>query len=94
MLKNSTSFLYKYQPFNNKSLENLMSKCIWFSKPEQLNDPYDGPNIFQIDEPSQEKWDEIIYNFEHEKYPCLFQFNKFIKSSMNIHETVEKQVLW
>jgi hypothetical protein len=33
--------LYKYQPFNAQTLENLMQASVWFSAPINLNDPYD-----------------------------------------------------
>jgi hypothetical protein len=33
--------LYKYQPFNAQTLENLTNTSVWFSAPINLNDPYD-----------------------------------------------------
>ena len=33
--------LYKYQPFNAQTLENLTNGSVWFSAPINLNDPYD-----------------------------------------------------
>ncbi len=33
--------LYKYQPFNAQTLENLTHRSVWFSAPTDLNDPYD-----------------------------------------------------
>jgi hypothetical protein len=33
--------LYKYQPFNAQTLENLTTASVWFSAPINLNDPYD-----------------------------------------------------
>ncbi len=33
--------LYKYQPFNGQTLENLTQQSVWFSAPIHLNDPYD-----------------------------------------------------
>jgi hypothetical protein len=33
--------LYKYQPYNIQTLDNLKNRQIWFSKPEKFNDPFD-----------------------------------------------------
>ena len=35
------SHLYKYQSFSTRTLRNLQRRQIWFSKPEQFNDPFD-----------------------------------------------------
>ena len=35
------SHLYKYQSFSTQTLRNLQRRQIWFSKPEQFNDPFD-----------------------------------------------------
>lgn len=34
-------FLYKYQPFKDKRVENVKQHKIWFSNPIRLNDPFD-----------------------------------------------------
>jgi len=33
--------IFKYQPINVQSLNNLQSQCIYFCSPSQFNDPYD-----------------------------------------------------
>ena len=33
--------LYKYRPFNQYSLQSLIDKAVWFSKPSDFNDPFD-----------------------------------------------------
>ncbi len=33
--------LYKYQPYNVQTLDNLKNRVLWFSKPAQFNDPFD-----------------------------------------------------
>ena len=40
--------LYKYQPFNLYSLVNLTRRELYFSKPENLNDPYDCDPPFEV----------------------------------------------
>lgn len=40
--------IYKYQPFNLYSLVNLIKRELYFSKPENLNDPYDCNPPFEI----------------------------------------------
>ncbi len=40
--------LYKYQPVNLYSLQNLTRRQLYFSKPENLNDPYDCDPPFEI----------------------------------------------
>ena len=33
--------LFKYQPFDDRSLENVRRRAIWFSRPASFNDPFD-----------------------------------------------------
>ena len=42
------SKLYKYQPFDQYSLINLIKRQFYFSKPESFNDPYDCDPPFEI----------------------------------------------
>ena len=39
--KQPPSHLYKYQPFNVRTLANLKQASIWFSAPVDFNDPFD-----------------------------------------------------
>jgi len=48
MADGTPSKLYKYQPFNLYSLLNLTRRELYFSKPENLNDPYDCDPPFEI----------------------------------------------
>jgi hypothetical protein len=41
MAKDIPLKLYKFQTFNKYSIQNLKRGQIWFSKPRQLNDPFD-----------------------------------------------------
>jgi len=41
MLPALPSRLYKYQPYNVQTLDNLKNQVLWFSKPAQFNDPFD-----------------------------------------------------
>ena len=40
--------IYKFQSCNDYSLCNLQQQCIWFSRPETFNDPYDCDINFKI----------------------------------------------
>jgi hypothetical protein len=42
--------LYKYQPYNTQTLDNLKNRIIWFSTPEQFNDPFDCGIPFELPE--------------------------------------------
>ncbi len=33
--------LYKYQPYNVQTLDNLKYRVLWLSKPAQFNGPFD-----------------------------------------------------
>lgn len=48
--------LYKYQPFDEHSRENLKKHQIWFSKPIELNDPYDCDIRLRILRSSDEEY--------------------------------------
>jgi hypothetical protein len=52
MTKYIPSKLYKYQTCNSHSLEHLSNKTIRFSKPEQLNDPFDFTVPYHLAEPT------------------------------------------
>lgn len=81
MINNNISFLYKYQPFNIHSIENLINRHIWFSSPQKLNDPLDGQNIFRIIEPDENKWVKIFKNFESKKYPKFQSLFEYINTN-------------
>jgi len=40
--------LYKYQPFDKYALINLIKRQLYFSKPENFNDPFDCNPPFEI----------------------------------------------
>jgi len=40
--------LYKYQSCNERTFSNLRKGCLWFSKPESFNDPFDCDINFEI----------------------------------------------
>ena len=46
--------LYKYQSCTDKALENLGNRNLWFSKPENFNDPFDCNINFTITDVSEE----------------------------------------
>jgi hypothetical protein len=48
------SKLYKYQSCNVQTISNLRKRCLWFSKPEDFNDPFDCDINFEIIDVTQE----------------------------------------
>jgi hypothetical protein len=52
-------FLYKYQAFDDHSLDNLAKSHIWFSKPIHLNDPYDCAVRPPIRPASDADWTQV-----------------------------------
>lgn len=51
--------LYKYEPFNERSLENLKAQSIYFNSPAHFNDPYDCAMQPIIPAPTNEEVEEI-----------------------------------
>ena len=54
MKDTATSKLYKYQSFNGQTISNLIKRCLWFSKPEDFNDPFDCDINFEVIDVTQE----------------------------------------
>lgn len=52
--------LYKYQPCNNYAFDNLSGKCLWFSKPESFNDPFDCDINFTIVDDTDENLQSLF----------------------------------
>jgi hypothetical protein len=53
--------LYKYQPYNTQTLDNLKNRVLWFSKPANFNDPFDcAIGGFEISEITQNDWQAIF----------------------------------
>jgi len=73
--------IYKYQPFNLHSLDNIWNSQIWFSNPMQLNDPLEGKAPFHLIEPDDNEWKEIHERFMTNKYPSLLHIKR-VKNSM------------
>src|SRR5215471_4778417 len=54
--------LYKYQACNEYAFGNLKKRCLWFSKPEEFNDPFDCDINFEITDVTEEN---LKLLFEH-----------------------------
>jgi hypothetical protein len=49
--------LYKFQPYNVQTLDNLKNQVLWFSKPAQFNDPFDCKVIpSKVETLGEEDW--------------------------------------
>jgi hypothetical protein len=56
-------FLYKYQPFNLYSIQNLLHHEFWLSQPDILNDPFEGDLIIEnFDKIYTREFLEILLN--------------------------------
>ncbi len=60
--------LYKYQPYNTQTLDNLKDRRIWFSKPASFNDPFDGQMGYNIEQVTDEEWKDLTEVFRR-KWP-------------------------
>ncbi len=56
MSNNKTPKLYKYLAFTEYSIVNLKNRCLWFSKPNRFNDPFDCAIRFSNGDVSNEQW--------------------------------------
>ncbi len=71
--------LYKYQSYNEFSLDNLKKRRIWFSNPLRFNDPFD--NRIAFDAPSlNEKQIEAMYEIDGERHKDPEEFDKIYVS--------------
>ena len=52
-------FYYRYRPYSELSMKELMYDEIYFSSSEESNDPYEGKIFFQFDK-SEEKWKRLL----------------------------------
>ncbi len=48
-------YLYQYSPANKKTINNLATNCVWFSKPINFNDPFDCDVNLPMTEPVDEE---------------------------------------
>jgi Protein of unknown function (DUF2971) len=51
--------LYKYQPYNVQTLDNLQNRKIWFSKTASFNDPFDGSTGYNIKRVTATNWQAL-----------------------------------
>jgi hypothetical protein len=67
MKKNLPPYLYKYQPYNIQTLDNIKDRYIWFSKPDDFNDPFDCSINFSFDDLTEIDW-EYLYQKAREAW--------------------------
>ena len=81
--------LYKYQPYNDKTLDNLKYRRIWFSKPVTFNDPFDcSINFGKLDET---QWDNLYYEMKQYEMDGLDQsfINTYLRGDKPTNELKE-----
>ena len=52
--------LYKYQPYNVQTLDNLKNRQIWFSKPVRFNDPFDCHINYNVKLMTDKDWNKVF----------------------------------
>lgn len=77
-LLDNNNYIFKYVPFNSNSLKNLINGELWFGKPKNQNDPFEGEFVIEefSEKLSKEKKLKIIkqmfpndnINYLKEKY--------------------------
>lgn len=78
--------LYKYQPCNDQTLDNLKYRRIWFSKPAMFNDPFDcSINFCKLDDA---QWDNLYYNMKQYETDGLDQnfINTYLRGDKPTNE--------
>ena len=58
--------LFKYQPYTNRAVDNLVERRIWFSAPCDFNDPYDCGFLLRIKEPTDSDLHKLAQHLEAE----------------------------
>jgi len=58
------SRLYKYQPYNIQTLDNLKNRQLWFSKPNRFNDPFDCHINYDLELLTESDWNRIYVNMK------------------------------
>jgi len=59
--------LYKYQEFAPHTLENLVRRQIWFSKPETFNDPFDCAIPIADSSASDADWERELQAYKEDR---------------------------
>ena len=67
--------LYKYQSCSSYALDNLRKRCLWFSKPESFNDPFDCDINFEIVDVTEEN---LRLLFEHMRTECVNDLRQLV----------------
>jgi hypothetical protein len=67
MTRTAPPKLYKYQPYNVQTLDNLKDRRLWLSKPARFNDPFDCAR-FQIADMTEDDW-KVLYDWVREDAP-------------------------
>ena len=64
MKKSPPPKLYKYQPYNSQTLDNLRNCRIWLSKPIKFNDPFDCATNFKISSHTAKDWKALYKKYK------------------------------
>ncbi|MBN2614574.1 MAG: DUF2971 domain-containing protein [Bacteroidales bacterium] len=72
------NILFKYVPFNTNTLKNLINNELWFGKPKNQNDPYEGEFVIDGFEKdlSKERKIELIKEI-HKNAPSFIPEEKY-----------------
>jgi Protein of unknown function (DUF2971) len=74
-------YLYKYEPFNTRTLENLKAQSIYFGSPSSFNDPYDCSFMPALAPISDETVEQIRGRYLNDSDTPLHARQQFAKAS-------------
>ena len=58
-------FYYRYRPYNEVSVKELLYNEIYFSSPEECNDPFDSKTFYEFG-PDKNMWNNLVkFSLEH-----------------------------
>lgn len=89
MINPEITSLFKYRPFNQYSLQSIIDKAVWFSKPSDFNDPFDCG--FLVDE--NKLRENVNYALEEICSATGTDISKLDKEAFSIRETDIKAFL-
>ncbi len=91
-MKTIPSRLYKYQPYNEQTLDNLKNRSLWFSWPVHFNDPFDCVFRPEASELSLEDWQEI-YDLPSQKGWAKEAFDAKYSREGSPSETLQRKII-
>ena len=84
--------LYKYQPYNVQTLDNLKQRQLWFSNPIRFNDPFDYWISFDKSDLNDEEIN-AIYQKERQRYSNPEAFDKLFMENGKPNDEYKERII-